>query len=151
MFEIYLTLLRIIRSPGTWVLLRWLLFSQIRSSCWTERHPISCLETRIVVRGGEVIAEYGISSNPITEMSSGTLYPTSFRAFIAPIAIESLSAKAQEGNWGLNFWSVFFKSLYEPSKVGVNENSCNEEQDRPRIRAVSYTHLLQKISGCVQR
>ena len=54
--------------------------------------PISFAEKRSVVSGGFINSESIMSSQPITEISSGIDRPFSFNAFIAPAANKSLSA-----------------------------------------------------------
>jgi hypothetical protein len=67
-------------------------FSICSSKVRAAISPISSKGWRTVVRLGRVYAAFGISSNPITEISSGMRSPASSMARMAPIAAKSLNA-----------------------------------------------------------
>ena len=66
--------------------------SMLSTRSLTALSPRLFLFTHIVVRGLSIIVQKGMSSKPITDMSSGTLYPFSLSAFMTPIARVSFPA-----------------------------------------------------------
>ncbi len=80
--------------------------------------------------------EYGRSSNPITDTSSGIRIPASHIAFMAPSAIMSLSAKNAPGS---SFCPARYilMSAYAPSIVGVSGTSKRFSSVRPALRSAS--------------
>ena len=67
-------------------------FASLRRRSSAAVAPISCSGWRMVVSGGYAMLANSMSSKPMTETSSGTLWPASRNAVIAPRAEMSLKA-----------------------------------------------------------